>query len=137
MMTEAELTKGGAYVWRLGDPKHQATLVVTQITKHLVYAKLIEDGKPVGKRFFNDKGMFLQECTPVSAPSAQEKAMKFTGRVIDVGDMEEGRGARVQVGNRTVILVGLTMDETRELGKALGEDVTFNVGAVTVGTARE
>ena len=67
MMHEAELRKGGIYVWRLGDPAHQATLIVTQITKHLVYAKLIEKGEPVGKRFFNDKGMFLQECTPSSA----------------------------------------------------------------------
>jgi hypothetical protein len=67
MITEDQLSKGGVYVWRLGDPKHQATLIVTQITKHLVYAKLIEEGKPVGKRFFNDKGMFLQECSQTSA----------------------------------------------------------------------
>jgi hypothetical protein len=49
----------------------------------------------------------------------------FSGRVIDVGDMEEGRGVRVQAGDRTLILVGLTEDETREFGRALGEDVTI------------
>lgn len=57
--------------------------------------------------------------------------MKFTGRVIDVGDMEEGRGVRVKVGDRDVVLVGLSMDETRAFGAMLGEDVTFDVGAVT------
>lgn len=47
------------------------------------------------------------------------EAMKFTGRVIDVGDMEEGRGVRVQVGERAIVLVGLTEDEARVFGKAL------------------
>lgn len=64
-----ELHKGGVYVWRLGDPKFQTTLRVTQITTNLVRAVALEGmpPKPTGKRFWNPKCIFLDECTPVSA----------------------------------------------------------------------
>lgn len=64
-MTEDELRKGAEYIWRKGDPTHECTVKITQITKHLVRAVTVPKDK-YGS-FWNPKEIFLEACTPVSA----------------------------------------------------------------------
>lgn len=53
--------------------------------------------------------------------------MTFTGRVFDVGDMEEGRGIRVDIGGQVIVLAGLSIAQMKILGDRLGEVVTIEV----------
>jgi len=63
-MTEAELHKGGVYVWLKGDPKYQATLLVTQVTRRMVRAVTLINGKRRGGSFWNPKCIFTEACSP-------------------------------------------------------------------------
>jgi len=74
MMTEAELRKGGVYTWRKGDPRHESTIRVTQVTRRSVRAVSVtasayqnEFGLAPRGSFWNPKSFILDECTPVSA----------------------------------------------------------------------
>lgn len=79
MMTEADLKKGGVYIWRKGDMRHQSTLRVTQITRRMVRAVSVtpsqcqkDYNREPKKSFWNPKSFILEDCTPVSA-SAEPK----------------------------------------------------------------
>jgi hypothetical protein len=71
VMTEQDLHKGAEYIWRKGEPPHEARVKVTQITKHLVRAVTVP--KDSYGSFWNPKEIFLEACTSVSASRDQEK----------------------------------------------------------------
>jgi hypothetical protein len=63
VVTEQELHKGAAYIWRKGDPTHEARIRVTQITRNLVRAVTVPKNR-YGS-FWNPKCIFFESCTPV------------------------------------------------------------------------
>lgn len=86
-MTEAELKKGGVYIWRKDDPDHRSTLRVTQITRNMVRAVGIEPsayqrrlGMDEPRSFWNPKSFILDECTPADRAAVSEPAETGEGR---------------------------------------------------------
>lgn len=46
---------------------------------------------------------------------------EITGKIIDVGNLDEGRGFVLEVNGEDVRLVGLSIEETKAAGALLGE----------------
>lgn len=47
------------------------------------------------------------------------------GKLIDVGDLDHGRGITLEVEGQDVSVLGLTMEEAKTFGALLGEELTI------------
>jgi|AGTN01.3.fsa_nt_gi hypothetical protein len=53
----------------------------------------------------------------------------LSGKVIDVGNIDCGRGFSAQVEGEDVAVTGLTEEETKNIGRFLGQSVTITIVA--------
>jgi len=53
--------------------------------------------------------------------------VEVTGRVIEAGNMNEGRGVVLEVDGETVCYTGMTIEQAREVGGLLGAQLTITV----------
>ena len=66
----------------------------------------------------------------------QAKALTLIGEVIEIGDMDEGRGVRIKDGSGDfVLLTGLTEDQARPLGAYYARTVSITVSSAEPGRA--
>lgn len=52
---------------------------------------------------------------------------RFTGKLIEAGDLDHGRGIVLEVDGQDVSFLGLTMAETKGAARLLGERLTVEI----------
>lgn len=52
---------------------------------------------------------------------------EITGKLIDVGDLEFGRGVMLEVDGQDVSLVGLTKEESKAIARSLGKRLILTI----------
>jgi hypothetical protein len=86
--------------------------------------------KAVLQRFWRSHNGKSPEDYAMSATSPAPAVVQMTGKIIEVGDMDEGRGFALDVGNGEYITVTrLTEDQTRAVAPLYDQEVVLSLSA--------